>query len=318
MEYSVMARISLRLWRARSRTSLQAFTLIELLVVLAIISVVCGLLLAAVQRAREAANRAECLNHLKQIGLALHGYHDSYGSFPQAYDCRALFSDPSKIWDGTQWIVTKSWATLILPFLEQANLDRQGFAAYQGQDLPVYHCPSDQRSTGVWKSVKFGTDGLTDYLAVTGTDTFRPYPNDANWRDRNDGVIYGSSHIRIAQICDGNSNTVLVGERPPSPDLFWGWWSALDASLGVRDTFTVYGLGVRGDFNSQSCYRLLPENYRPGIGNNCDVHHFWSQHPGGANWIFADGSVRFLSYANASTMPALATRAGGEVGSELE
>jgi len=114
-----------------------AFTLIELLVVIAILAVVAGLLLAAVQRAREAANRAECLSHLKQIGLALHGYHDSYGSFPHAYDCRALFIDPSLVWDGTQWIVTKSWATLILPFLEQENLDRQGYAAYQGRDLPL-------------------------------------------------------------------------------------------------------------------------------------------------------------------------------------
>jgi prepilin-type N-terminal cleavage/methylation domain-containing protein len=213
-------------------------TLIELLVVVAIVSVITGVLLAAVQRAREAANRAACHNHLKQIGLALHGYHNTYGSFPHAYDCRALFNDPSRIWDGTQWIVTKSWATLILPFLEQENLDRQGFAAYQGQDLPIYHCPSDQRSTGFWTSPKFGTDGMTDYLAVTGLDTFQPNPSGRpDWRDRNSGVLYGSSHIRISQICDGASNTVLMGERPPSPDLFWGWWtwSALDASLGVRD-----------------------------------------------------------------------------------
>jgi prepilin-type N-terminal cleavage/methylation domain-containing protein len=250
-----MACISFRLCRTRSRTSPKAFTLIELLVVLAILSVVAGLLLPAVQRAREAANRTECLNNLKQIGLALHGYHNTYGSFPHAYDCRALFNNPSKIWDGTQWLVTKSWATLILPFLAQDNLAQQGYAAYQGLGLAVYHCPSDQRSTGLWTSPKFGTDGMTDYLAVTGTDTFQPFPNGASWRDHNDGVMYGSSHIRLTQICDGTSNTVLVGERPPSPDLFWGWWtwSALDASLGVRDTFTIYGLGVRGDFNSQSC-----------------------------------------------------------------
>jgi hypothetical protein len=154
----------------------------------------------------------------------------------------------------------------------------------------------DQRSTGFWTSPKFGTDGLTDYLAVTGIDTFQPNPSGRpDWRDRNSGVLYGSSHIRISQICDGASNTVLVGERPPSPDLFWGWWtwSALDASLGVRDTFTVYGLGVRGDFNSQSCYGLLPEKYRPGIGNNCDVHHFWSQHSGGSNWLFATARSAF-------------------------
>ena len=303
-----------------SRGLHKAFTLIELLVVIAILAVVAGLLLTAVQRAREAANRAQCLSNLKQIGLALHGYHDGYGCFPHAYDCRALFINPSQVWDGQRWIVTKSWATLILPFVEQDNLERQGYAAYQGRNLPIYHCPSDPRATGVCTSAKFGTDGLTDYLAVTGTDTFLSYPSGPPWRDHNDGVIYGSSHIRIAQICDGTSNTVLAGERPPSSDLYVGWWTwgAIDASLGVRDTFAVYETGVKNDPHSQSCIRMLPEKFRPGIGNYCDVHHFWSQHPGGANWLFADGSVRFLSYANTTVMPALATRAGGEVVSGLD
>jgi prepilin-type processing-associated H-X9-DG protein len=298
----------------------QAFTLFELLAVLAILFVLVGMLLAAIQKAREAANRAQCLGHLKQIGLALHGYHDAHGSFPHAYDCRALFIDPSQVWDGTQWIVTKNWATLILPFLEQENLERQGYAAYQARGLPIYQCPSDQRSTGVWPGQRFGTDGLTDYLAVTGTDTFQPYPSGPPWRDRNDGVLYGSSHVHMAEITDGTSNTLLVGERPPSPDLYVGWWpwSALDASLGVRDTFAVYETGVKNDPHSQSCIRLLPEKYRPGTGNYCDVHHFWSQHAGGANWLFADGSVRFLTYANTNAMPALATRAGGEVLSGVE
>jgi prepilin-type processing-associated H-X9-DG protein len=127
--------------------------------------------------------------------------------------------------------------------------------------------------------------------------------------------MYGSSHVRIGDISDGTSNTLLLGERPPSPDLYVGWWTwgAIDASLGVRTTFSVYATGVSNDPHSQSCTRLLPETFRRGIGNFCDVHHFWSQHPGGANWLFADGAVRFLSYANASLMPALATRAGGEV-----
>jgi type II secretory pathway pseudopilin PulG len=192
----------------------------ELLVVIAIVAMVAGLLLTALQRAREAAHRAQCLSNMKQIGLALHAYHDSDGSFPHAYDCRALFINPSQVWDGHQSIVTKSWAALILPFLEQDHLERQGYTAYQGRSLPLLHCPSDPRSTGVWRDARFGTDGLTDYLAVTGTDTFQPYPSGPPWRDRNDGVLYGSSHIRLAQICDGTSNTVLVGERPPSPDLY--------------------------------------------------------------------------------------------------
>jgi prepilin-type processing-associated H-X9-DG protein/prepilin-type N-terminal cleavage/methylation domain-containing protein len=292
-----------------------AFTLIELLVALAILSVLVGLLLAAIQKAREAANRTQCLSHLKQLGLALHGYHDTNGSFPHAYDCRALFKDPSQVWDGQRFILTRSWATLILPFLEQDSLARQSYSRYHGQKLALYHCPSDQRSTRVWPGQAFGIDGLTDYLAITGTDTFQLYFGGSQWRDRNDGTVYGSSHVRIADITDGTSNTLLIGERPPSPNLYWGWWTwgPFDASLGVRDTFALCATGVPHDPQSQSCIRLLPEKFRPEQGNFCDVHHFWSQHPGGANWAFADGSVRFLSYANASVMPALATRAGGEV-----
>jgi prepilin-type N-terminal cleavage/methylation domain-containing protein len=177
------------------RRRVQAFTLIELLVVIAILAIVAGLLLAAVQRAREAANRAQCLCNLKQIGFALHGYHDNYGCFPHAYDCRALFIDPSHVWEGREWIVTKSWATLILPFVEHENLERQGYVAYQGRDLALYHCPSDQRSIGVWTSAKFGTEGLTDYLAVTGTDTFQPYPSGPRSQRR----TWARAFRRIAQ-----------------------------------------------------------------------------------------------------------------------
>src|SRR5438046_4630410 len=101
------------------------FTLIELLVVIAIIGVLISLLLPAVQKVREAANRIQCVNNLKQIGVALHAYHDVNKTFPHAYDARALFKDPSQTPEGPQsnrFIVTKSWATLILPFLEQENL----------------------------------------------------------------------------------------------------------------------------------------------------------------------------------------------------
>ena len=290
------------------------FTLIELLVVVAIITGLVALLLPGVQKVREAVNRVQCVNNLKQIGIAMHGYHDVYKAFPHAYDARALFQDPSAT-PATpgRSRTTKSWATLILPFIEQDNLDRAGYANYHDHHLPIYVCPSDSRALGFYSGNRgFGRQGLTDYLAVTGTMTFKGNPTSST-RPTCDGVIYESSRTRIADITDGTSSTVLVGERPPSPDLFWGWWtwSAFDASLGVRNTFPVYG--TSGDQPPIFCTRLFPENYRPRDNNNCETHHFWSAHPGGGNWLFADDSVRFLSYQSNAILPALATRSGGEV-----
>jgi prepilin-type N-terminal cleavage/methylation domain-containing protein/prepilin-type processing-associated H-X9-DG protein len=300
---------------ARNRVG---FTLIELLVVIAIIAVLIGLLLPAVQKVREAANRIHCMSNLKQIATALHSYHDTNNFFPHAYDARALFLDPSKtpVTNGrSTTIVTKSWATLILPFIEQDNLDHAGYDTYHQRDVSIYACPSDPRGGGVYIGTNsYGVQGLTDYLAVTGTMTFIGNPDTGWTRPKCNGVIYESSRTRIADITDGTSNTLLAGERPPSPDLFWGWWtwSAFDASLGVRDTFAVYE--VTGEFPTVLCTSFFPENYRPGNSrNNCDTHHFWSMHPGGGNWIYADGSVRFMDYQSNAILPALATRNGGEV-----
>jgi prepilin-type N-terminal cleavage/methylation domain-containing protein/prepilin-type processing-associated H-X9-DG protein len=293
------------------------FTLVELLVVVAIIAILLALLLPAVQKVREATNRVHCLNNLKQVATALQGYHDLHQLFPHAYDARALFLDPTQTPQtpsGNNLILTKSWATLILPFLEQDNLQNAGYAYYHEQHVPVYTCPSDSRATGFYPGNKgYGLQALTDYLAVTGTMTFAGKLGVALPRPKCDGVIYESSRTRIADITDGTSNTVLVGERPPSPDLFWGWWtwSAFDASLGVRDTFAVYGMS--GTKPPVACANLFPEKFRPNDNNNCDTHHFWSAHPGGGNWLFADGSVRFLAYQSDSVLPALATRNGGEV-----
>ncbi len=298
------------------------FSLIELLVSIAIISVLIALLLPGVQKVREAVNRTQCVNNLKQIGIAMHGYHDVYHTFPQAYDARALFLDPSLTPDSAspnRVVLTKSWATLILPFIEQNNLDQAGYSTYHERHVPIYACPSDNRAMNFYTGNEgFGRQGLTDYLAVTGTMTFNGNPFAPLGRPRCDGVVYESSRTRIADITDGTSTTVLVGERPPSPDLFWGWWtwSAFDASLGVRNTFPVYVTTT--DQPPIFCTRMLPENYRASDNNNCDTHHFWSAHPGGGNWLFADGSVRFLSYQANPILPALSTRCGGEVVSAQE
>ena len=111
----------------------------------------------------------------------------------------------------------------------------------------------------------------------------------------------------MTDIIDGTSNTALRGERPPSPapDLDWGWcaWSAYDSSLAVVDYRNLI---------YPNC--AVPSVYGPGkLDDGCSAQHFWSQHPGGANWLFADGSVRFLPYSAQRILPALATRDGGEV-----
>jgi prepilin-type processing-associated H-X9-DG protein len=288
----------------------------ELLVVVAIIAVLIALLLPAVQKVREAAKRIQCLSNLKQIGIAMHGYHDVYGIFPHAYDARALFQEPNRTPAPNargNYILTKSWATLILPFVEKDNLARKDYASYCDQGLPIYLCPSDGRASGLYLGKQgFGKQALTDYLAVTGTMTFMGQPTVGASRPKCNGVIYESSQTRIADITDGTSNTVIVGERPPTLDLYWGWWtwSAFDASLGVRNTFPVYA--DSGTDPPIPCVLYFPETYRPNANNNCDAHHFWSAHPGGGNWLFADGSVRFLPYRSNLILAALATRCGGE------
>jgi prepilin-type processing-associated H-X9-DG protein len=285
-------------------------------VLVAILGVLLGLLLAAVQRVREAANRAQCLSNMKQIGIALHGYRDLYQQFPHAYDARALFRNPSHvpITPGSQRFVdTASWATLILPFLEQEQLAQAGYTIYHQRHVATYTCPSDARSNAFFTAnAQYGPQALTDYLAVTGTTTFNGDPESLS-RPKCNGVIYESSRTRLADISDGASNTVLLGERPPSPELYWGWWawSAFDAALGVRNDYPVYE--TAGGSPVLVCIRLFPENYRPNTTGNCDTHHFWSMHPDGGNWLFADGSVRFLPYRSNAILPALATRSSGEV-----
>ncbi len=288
-----------------SRRLHRGFTLIELLVVIAIIAVLIGLLLAAVQRVRESASRTTCANHLRQIGLALHHYHDTHHTLPPGVSYRNG-ADPHPF---------MSWSTRLLPFLERQELWAQAQQAF-AQDrrflnnpphmgfatvVPVYTCPADSRTLSVGNAGGVRV-AFTAYLGVSGTNTFRK-----------DGILFLDSQVRLAEITDGMSNTLLVGERPPSADGAFGWWYAgegqsLDGSgdmlLGVRETnVSIYGRGCpRG-----------PYEFGPGrVQNQCDAFHFWSLHVGGAHFLLADGSVRFLRYSAAPLMPALATRGGNE------
>lgn len=315
----------------------RGFTLIELLVVIAIIAILIGLLLPAVQKVREAAARTQCKNNMKQLALAMHNYHDARGMFPAGHEIGQTWYStvprdppPSSLCgsypcNGPFF----SWATQILPFVEQETVFRQwrpqawpwwqyqtgmpatGANSLNGIEIKTFKCPADQRAslTLNYGGVKVA---LTDYLGVSGKTQGRyPSQNNNTTYAGQDGMLYVNSSVRMPTIYDGTSNTFLIGERPPSNTSEYGWiyagsgdypyFGATDVVLGVAEWNDV--LNVRDKF------RL--GNLRDPI----DEHrfHFWSLHPGGAQWAMADGSVQFLPYSTLTTvMDALSTRAGGE------
>ena len=283
------------------------FSLIELIVVIAIVAVLIGLLLSAVQRVRASAARADCQNRMKQCGLALHSHHASVGFLPPGLSIQA---DRGKY-------PYLGWPGRLLPHLEQDALWRKIESAFATDPSPLiffghaphaelmatpvraFACPADGRVPGP------GSTGSllvahTSYLGVHGLNQFT----------RN-GVLYLDSNVRFTDVIDGTSQTIMLGERPPASDLKLGWWYRGwgQAKEGSGEML----LGAREFNETRPSCAPGAYNYTAGrFGNLCDAFHFWSPHPGGANFAFADGSVRFLSYSADSIMPALSTRAGGE------
>ncbi len=300
--------------RIRASSLRAAFTLLELLVVIAIIGVVMGILLPAIQRVREAAARAACQNNLKQAALSLQQYHGDYSCLPPGF--RSLSNSPWP-WSG--------WTLSALPYVEQAALYKQSLAAYAANWFPfanpphvglstplkVFACPSDSRVPGPGLSQRTRVlAAFTSYLGVSGL----------NYATM-DGVLFPDSQVRFTDISDGTSYTLMLGERPPSADLQFGWWYAgigqrttgsADLILGVRDENLQQVLP--GSLCGPGAYPFSPG----GFNDPCGMFHFWSPHPGGANFAFADGSVRLVRYSAAPLMPALASRAGGEVVTSLD
>ncbi|MBX3417478.1 MAG: DUF1559 domain-containing protein [Pirellulaceae bacterium] len=289
------------------------FTLIELLVVVAIIGVLVGITLPAVQMVREAARRTQCANNLKQVATALHNFESARGHLPTG-----ITEFGAVPYGSTTFLVP------LLPYVEQQNLwdqamidygfDPSPFLSHLGMRtvVPTYQCPSDPESGKVQWTHQNRIVTTTSYLGVNGT----------NYTTR-DGVFFLNSKTRMRDITDGASNTLMIGERPPSPDLWYGWWYAgfgrdgsgsPDMILGVRELNPpVPGITTY----LESC-PPGPYDYVKGrMGEMCSTLHFWSYHPGGANFALCDGSIRLIPYTANDILPALATRAGNEVVNHL-
>ena len=284
----------------------RGFSLIELLVVLAIVAVLIGLLLPAVQKARESAANSQCRNNLKEMGLALHCFHDLYRQLPAGYYPSGTFG-------------YTGWQLQLLPYLDQVSLweecrsylkanpsktDTKGYAA-RGYAMKTFICPSNSRPvTREYKGLAYE---LTSYLGNAGTSSIHPVSSD--------GVLYSSSNISVSDIRDGASNTIAVGERPATGDLFYGWGFAPygngagdgDTVLGSHDTALAV---IQGD---QAANVGLRQPRQPHNTTEIDGAHFWSFHTGGANFLYCDGSVHFLLYSANSVFPQLCTRAGREI-----
>lgn len=288
------------------KTSRRGFTLIELLVVIAIIAILIALLLPAVQQAREAARRSQCKNNLKQLGLALHNYHDVHNTFPQG---------TSVTWNGNNVVGNEGawgWTVAIMPFIDQAplfnNLDvnnRRLFDVIQAigannsvldqtfPPLPAFQCPSDSAGERLETARRnqFDTAGIgtgwkppaSNYIGMHGgIQADLQVPDNLNDR-KPGGVLYTGSKVKFRDIKDGTSNTIAVGER----NEFCGAGSW----LGARN---AAGGGTHGnDYHLGRIWR--PINFAQNGGEDNCTDGFSSAHEGGAQFLMCDGAVRFIS-----------------------
>ena len=241
------------------------FTVVEFIVVVAVVAILVALLLPAVQQARSAARRSSCMNNLKQIGLALHNYHDTFGTFPPGWVAHDNKAASDRLW---------GWQVMILPYVDQAPLYNQvNFkkkfpkpSKLTQTEIETYRCPEDT------------SPGLNPYRGGYATSNYSGNYGNIALRGSVDppktsnGIFYWNSSVRIRDITDGTSNTSMVGERSISSAA--GIWVGLRANQNENDAVT--------DCSHDSQI-------------NAVVRSFSSPHRGGAHFLLCDGSVRLLS-----------------------
>lgn len=298
----------------------RAFTLIELLVVIAIIGVLVGLLLPAVQKVREAAGRTTCLNNLKQMIIGLHNYHEAFGSYPAGF--RTPRGLPYPGYFNASW----AWSSDVLPYVEQDNLAKQMHVAdyprFGGKGpndlvgpqscmpshvpggltqtkLKLFRCPSD---TGPDLNPIRNNHAMSNYRGVAGPYTYPFITENMDFG----GVFYQNSFIRMTDITDGTGNTLCIGECKwdavkGQSACIWagmeGWVAPGASSRSVRISDVMW-------YVDQAAAQV----------NGTAPQAFSSRHPGGANFGFADGSVRFFrNSTNPNTIRFLAGRMDGVI-----
>jgi len=307
--------IEMRIQIAQSESSHRAFslraggfTIVEVLVVIGIVGLLFSLSLSAIQKARDSASRAACANNLHQVGIALQSFHAEYGHFPPGRK-NPILRDDTYTHQKTSWQVyclphigrAEVWQLMIAAYTANADSLTEPHRAPRTATIRTYQCSADPRLDYLLSQQTPYAASLTSYVAVTGSGV----------PSAMDGMFGRRPGIAASEVLDGLSNTIMVGERPPPNSASAGWWYTTHKFPPAWYEYELSAITGSDPWHPE-CGSSI--GFAPGrINDECDYRHFWSLHVGGGNFLMADGAVRFLPYSAPALLPALATRAGGEV-----